>query len=107
MEAPIREDCFLFCFLLLKLKLWKPVVLQTFLPCLVGHSSNDEIELIYFQKMAEAEGCQQCLWLIGDDHEITEVGAMNIFILMKNARSAHQHFLPFFMVVPDYSCLIQ
>ena len=34
--------------------------------------------------MAEQEGCQQCLWLVGDDHEITEVGAMNIFILMKN-----------------------
>jgi len=39
---------------------------------------------LWTQKMAEAEGCQQCLWLIGDDHEITEVGAMNIFILMKN-----------------------
>ena len=35
--------------------------------------------------MAEQEGCQQCLWLVGEDHEITEVGAMNIFILMKNA----------------------
>jgi len=40
---------------------------------------------LWTQKMAEQEGCQQCLWLVGDDHEITEVGAMNIFILMKNA----------------------
>lgn len=29
-------------------------------------------------------GAHQILWLFGDDHEITEVGAMNIFFLMKS-----------------------
>jgi len=35
-------------------------------------------------KVAEKEGCHQCLWLYGPDHEITEVGAMNIFVLLKD-----------------------
>jgi branched-chain amino acid aminotransferase len=29
-------------------------------------------------------GCQQILWLFGEDHQITEVGAMNIFFVLKN-----------------------
>lgn len=32
----------------------------------------------------QEKGCQQILWLFGDDHEVTEVGAMNIFFLLKN-----------------------
>ena len=36
-------------------------------------------------KIAEEHGCQQCLWLFGEDHEITEVGAMNLFILLRDA----------------------
>lgn len=42
---------------------------------------------LWTQKMAESEGCHQCLWLVGEDHEITEVGAMNIFILMQKPDS--------------------
>jgi len=42
---------------------------------------------LWTQKMAEGEGCHQCLWLVGDDHEITEVGAMNIFVLMQKPDS--------------------
>lgn len=38
---------------------------------------------LWTQKIAEQHGCHQCLWLFGDDHEITEVGAMNLFILLK------------------------
>eukprot|EP00092_Neocalanus_flemingeri_P055101 GFUD01065016.1.p1 GENE.GFUD01065016.1~~GFUD01065016.1.p1 ORF type:complete len:182 (-),score=49.72 GFUD01065016.1:83-628(-) len=34
---------------------------------------------------AEAEGCEQVLWVFGEDQEVTEVGAMNIFILLKTA----------------------
>jgi len=37
---------------------------------------------LWTQKVAEQHGCHQCLWLFGPDHEITEVGAMNLFILM-------------------------
>jgi branched-subunit amino acid aminotransferase/4-amino-4-deoxychorismate lyase len=29
-------------------------------------------------------GCHQILWLFGEDHQITEVGAMNIFFVIKN-----------------------
>ena len=46
-----------------------------------------KLRIFVLQKMAETEGCHQCLWLVGDDHEITEVGAMNIFILMQKPDS--------------------
>lgn len=39
---------------------------------------------LWTQKIAEEHGCQQCLWLFGEDHEITEVGAMNLFILLRD-----------------------
>ncbi|KAG2455461.1 EAA2 protein, partial [Polypterus senegalus] len=39
---------------------------------------------IYVQNEAARLGCQQALWLYGPDHEITEVGTMNIFIYWKN-----------------------
>ncbi|CAL4135118.1 unnamed protein product [Meganyctiphanes norvegica] len=34
------------------------------------------------QKIAEAKGMQQVLWLYGEDHQITEVGAMNLFVFL-------------------------
>jgi len=40
---------------------------------------------LWTQKIAEQHGCQQCLWLFGPDHEITEVGAMNLFILLRGS----------------------
>ncbi|XP_054261084.1 branched-chain-amino-acid aminotransferase, cytosolic-like [Macrosteles quadrilineatus] len=36
---------------------------------------------LYIQKMAESKGYNQVLWLYGEDHQITEVGLMNLFIL--------------------------
>ncbi|XP_060576542.1 branched-chain-amino-acid aminotransferase-like isoform X1 [Ruditapes philippinarum] len=36
------------------------------------------------QKEAEKHGCQQVLWLFGDDHQLTEVGAMNLFTFWVN-----------------------
>lgn len=42
---------------------------------------------MWTQKMAESKGCHQCLWLLGHDDEITEVGAMNIFVLLKKENS--------------------
>jgi branched-chain amino acid aminotransferase len=34
--------------------------------------------------VAAKYGCQQILWLFGENHEITEVGAMNIFFAIKS-----------------------
>lgn len=39
---------------------------------------------IQIQKEATAQGLQQVLWLYGDDHQLTEVGTMNIFVLLVN-----------------------
>ncbi|KAL8176790.1 UNVERIFIED_CONTAM: Branched-chain-amino-acid aminotransferase, mitochondrial [Gekko kuhli] len=39
---------------------------------------------IYVQNEAAKEGCQQVLWLYGDDHQLTEVGTMNIFMFWKD-----------------------
>ena len=39
---------------------------------------------VFVQKCAEAEGLQQVLWLFGEEHLVTEVGTMNIFLLMRN-----------------------
>ncbi|XP_025047112.1 branched-chain-amino-acid aminotransferase, cytosolic isoform X1 [Alligator sinensis] len=39
---------------------------------------------IYAQHEAIELGCQQVLWLYGEDHQITEVGTMNLFLYWKN-----------------------
>uniref|UniRef100_A0A7M4F0B5 Branched-chain-amino-acid aminotransferase n=2 Tax=Crocodylus porosus TaxID=8502 RepID=A0A7M4F0B5_CROPO len=39
---------------------------------------------IYAQHEAIEQGCQQVLWLYGEDHQITEVGTMNLFLYWKN-----------------------
>eukprot|EP01137_Pigoraptor_chileana_P026026 Opistho-2@96415 len=36
------------------------------------------------QQAAAAKGYQQILWLFGPDHELTEVGTMNVFVHWKN-----------------------
>jgi len=41
---------------------------------------------IYVNKMAQAQGCQQILWLHGDKRYITEVGTMNVFMYLKNKK---------------------
>ena len=38
---------------------------------------------IFVQKKALKEGCQQVLWLFGDDHQVTEAGTMNVFAVFK------------------------
>lgn len=35
------------------------------------------------QIAAQKHGCAQVLWLFGADHQVTEVGAMNIFFVLK------------------------
>ena len=42
---------------------------------------------LWVQRRAESEGCEQVLWVFGDDQEITEVGAMNIFVLLRDAET--------------------
>lgn len=39
---------------------------------------------INVQKEAAARGLQQVLWLYGEDHQLTEVGTMNIFMFYVN-----------------------
>ncbi|KAI9499084.1 aminotransferase [Zychaea mexicana] len=39
------------------------------------------------QLLAAKKGYQQNLWLFGDDHQLTEVGAMNLFVLWKNEQN--------------------
>ncbi|XP_078530224.1 branched-chain-amino-acid aminotransferase, cytosolic isoform X1 [Lissotriton helveticus] len=39
---------------------------------------------IFAQNEAIEAGCQQVLWLYGDDHQITEVGTMNLFLYWIN-----------------------
>ena len=36
------------------------------------------------QAVANEQGCQQVLWLFGEDHQLTEVGAMNLFTFWVN-----------------------
>ena len=37
-------------------------------------------------------GCQQVLWLYGDDHQITEAGTMNIFLHWINEDGGQPHY---------------
>lgn len=39
---------------------------------------------IHVQKEAASKGLQQVLWLYGEDHQLTEVGTMNIFMFYIN-----------------------
>ncbi|CAG2164081.1 unnamed protein product [Oppiella nova] len=46
------------------------------------------------QGVAEKMGCQQVLWLYGDDHQLTEVGAMNVFVVLVNERGEKELVTP-------------
>lgn len=35
------------------------------------------------QEMAAKQGYNQCLWLLGDEKKVTEIGAMNFFVVIK------------------------
>lgn len=49
---------------------------------------------IYVNKMAQAQGCQQVLWLYGDKRYVTEVGTMNVFIYLKNKKGKTELVTP-------------
>lgn len=40
------------------------------------------------------DGYSQILWLLGDDHQLTEVGTMNLFIFMRSKQGQLQLFTP-------------
>lgn len=48
-------------------------------------------------KVAAEKGCQQVLWLLGEDERITEVGTMNIMLFWKNEKGGEMQFLMFFL----------
>lgn len=43
-------------------------------------SSRNYGPTVLVQQEAQKKGCEQVLWLYGPDHELTEVGTMNIFV---------------------------
>lgn len=49
---------------------------------------------ILIQQNAIKEGCQQVLWLFGDDHQLTEVGTMNIFVYLINDQNEKELITP-------------
>jgi len=45
---------------------------------------------LWTQEIAQEQGCDQVLWTFGKENEITEVGAMNIFILLRDRNNGDQ-----------------
>ncbi|XP_006050980.1 branched-chain-amino-acid aminotransferase, mitochondrial [Bubalus kerabau] len=66
----------------------KPVSLladPSFIRAWVGGVGNYKLggnygPTVLVQQEAQKKGCEQVLWLYGPDHELTEVGTMNIFV---------------------------
>jgi branched-chain amino acid aminotransferase len=46
------------------------------------------------QKEAEKLGYNQILWLYGPDHQVTEVGTMNMFVAIKNKNGTRSSLMP-------------
>ncbi|PIO24777.1 hypothetical protein AB205_0129350 [Aquarana catesbeiana] len=49
---------------------------------------------IYVQSEASQLGCQQVLWLYGDNHEVTEAGTMNFFMFWTNEQGEKELITP-------------
>ncbi|XP_042898071.1 branched-chain-amino-acid aminotransferase, cytosolic isoform X2 [Parasteatoda tepidariorum] len=49
---------------------------------------------LYVQKVAEKQNFQQVLWLFGEDHQLAEVGTMNIFVYLINSNGDHELITP-------------
>ena len=47
-----------------------------------------------YQEQAAKNNCHQVLWLFGEDHEITEVGAMNIFVFLDKGNGRKELVTP-------------
>lgn len=69
---------------------------------LLGTSCRNYGPTIAVQNEAVKRGCQQVLWLYGEQEEITEVGTMNLFIYWTNqdgGRTPPQPTLPIFFLI--------
>lgn len=62
------------------------MLIQTLIICLLFLfvSERNYGSSICAQQEALELGCQQVLWLYGEDHQITEVGTMNLFLYWIN-----------------------
>ncbi|XP_073999713.1 branched chain amino acid transaminase isoform X2 [Rhodnius prolixus] len=49
---------------------------------------------VHVQRSAVAKGLHQVLWLYGDDHQVTEVGTMNIFMVIRNSDGERELITP-------------
>lgn len=49
---------------------------------------------LWTQQVAAKHNCHQCLWLFGEDHEITEVGAMNVFVFLETENGEKELVTP-------------
>lgn len=49
---------------------------------------------VFVQQEAKKKGCEQVLWLYGPDHQLTEVGTMNIFIFWTHEDGGEPHPWP-------------
>lgn len=49
---------------------------------------------IHVQQEADEKGLHQVLWLYGEDHELTEIGAMNIFVVYINDNGERELLTP-------------
>lgn len=45
--------------------------------------SSNYAPSLYLQQLAQEQGLQQVLWLIGENHQVAEVGAMNVFFFLQ------------------------
>lgn len=41
---------------------------------------------------AQKKGCQQVLWLFGEEEYLTEAGTMNMFLVTKNKKGGKKSF---------------
>lgn len=49
---------------------------------------------LYVQKLAKEQGLDQVLWLFGENHQVAEVGAMNVFFLFKKGSNIFELATP-------------
>ena len=50
--------------------------------------------IYFFQEAGQKHGCQQIMWLYGDDEQVTEAGTMNMFMLWKNKEVSTRNKIP-------------
>lgn len=49
---------------------------------------------LYVQRLAQQQGLQQVLWLFGENHQVAEVGAMNVFFVFRKGSNRFELATP-------------